>query len=187
MHELDTVTIGANNNAPLLNVERENDQFPILLINERVQAGDVFLFRFNCPRCKGELFESLPFGELACCGYEAYDHELKIGFRRMIVGVRRKQLSNSKILVRKILEKYNGLCTYCGNQTRSKFHIDHILALACGGTNDFSNLCLSCPECNELAHAKYFTSIETKRQYILIKKKHREVCSNGVRKHLNGF
>lgn len=38
-------------------------------------------------------------------------------------------------------------CNYCGD-TRGPYHIDHIIPLSRGGTNDEKNLCVSCATCN---------------------------------------
>lgn len=43
-------------------------------------------------------------------------------------------------------------CEYCRVRQLSiplaAFHIEHIIAIQHGGTDDLSNLCLSCPDCN---------------------------------------
>ena len=38
-------------------------------------------------------------------------------------------------------------CAYCGKEL-SLFHVDHIIPICKGGTNENSNLTLSCPKCN---------------------------------------
>lgn len=49
--------------------------------------------------------------------------------------------------IRALVEMQNGLCKYC-RKPLTKFHVDHIVALAKGGSNWPSNLCLACPSCN---------------------------------------
>ncbi len=39
-------------------------------------------------------------------------------------------------------------CTYCQTALGSKYHIDHMLPIARGGTNALTNLQLLCPKCN---------------------------------------
>lgn len=45
-----------------------------------------------------------------------------------------------------ILQK--GLCACCGAKLGKRFHLDHIIPLAKGGTNDDSNIQLLTPKCN---------------------------------------
>jgi 5-methylcytosine-specific restriction endonuclease McrA len=47
-----------------------------------------------------------------------------------------------------LLEKQGGRCVYCGTSIRSKYHADHIVPLARGGSNWISNIQLTCPTCN---------------------------------------
>lgn len=44
-------------------------------------------------------------------------------------------------------------CACCRVRLRGKGQIDHIIALACGGTNDASNLQLMCRTCNSAKRA----------------------------------
>ncbi len=55
-----------------------------------------------------------------------------------------------------VFERDQYLCQSCGkNQTHSKLTIDHIIALAIGGTNDLSNLQTLCFDCNRRKHDKH--------------------------------
>ena len=47
-----------------------------------------------------------------------------------------------------LLEKQRGKCVYCSVSIRSKYHADHIVPLARGGTNWITNIQLTCPKCN---------------------------------------
>ena len=42
----------------------------------------------------------------------------------------------------------NGRCFYCCKLLDGKWHVDHRIALSCGGENAMSNLCIACPTCN---------------------------------------
>lgn len=42
----------------------------------------------------------------------------------------------------------NGKCWWCGKSVKRKFHVDHIIPLAKGGSNKPNNICISCPTCN---------------------------------------
>lgn len=50
--------------------------------------------------------------------------------------------------IRVLMQKQNGCCNHCGCNIRSKYHIDHIIALTLGGSNWPCNLQLLCPPCN---------------------------------------
>jgi 5-methylcytosine-specific restriction endonuclease McrA len=46
-------------------------------------------------------------------------------------------------------------CYYCKNKTAGKTaHIDHIVPLSKGGAHSVTNLCASCPSCNQHKHDK---------------------------------
>lgn len=50
-----------------------------------------------------------------------------------------------------VKERAEYCCEYCRvaeSDRLSKFHIDHIIALKHGGTDDSNNLCLACYKCN---------------------------------------
>jgi len=50
-----------------------------------------------------------------------------------------------------VRERAGACCEYCRlGQTASfaRFHVDHIIAIKHGGTDDDVNLCLACPDCN---------------------------------------
>lgn len=41
-----------------------------------------------------------------------------------------------------------GLCAYCGCKLNGKYHVDHIIPLSRGGSNNADNLTLTCARCN---------------------------------------
>lgn len=50
---------------------------------------------------------------------------------------------------KKVYEKYNGLCAYCGDILwLDSFNVDHMIPKKKGGTNEFKNLMPSCRSCN---------------------------------------
>lgn len=54
--------------------------------------------------------------------------------------------------------KQNGFCYYCGEllykTLNSVYHIEHKIPISKGGSNDISNIALSCAECNFRKHDK---------------------------------
>ena len=59
-------------------------------------------------------------------------------------GPRRKDVSKE---ARRYVEERDVICVYCGCQD-GPYHIDHILPITRGGSNDVSNLALACAPCN---------------------------------------
>jgi len=56
----------------------------------------------------------------------------------------------SKSVRFEILRRDNFACRYCGLPAGVvQLHIDHVLPVAMGGTNDPANLTAACPDCNE--------------------------------------
>jgi hypothetical protein len=55
-------------------------------------------------------------------------------------------------------ERQEGFCYYCGELLYKSFdssvHIDHMTPISRGGSNDISNIALSCATCNLKKHAK---------------------------------
>jgi 5-methylcytosine-specific restriction endonuclease McrA len=52
---------------------------------------------------------------------------------------------------RRVREQSGDCCEYCRvsqSGRLARFHIDHIIAIKHGGTDDTENLCLACPDCN---------------------------------------
>ena len=53
----------------------------------------------------------------------------------------------SKNDIELLYKSQKGLCWWCG-KTVTKYHVDHRIPLARGGSNNPDNLCISCPTCN---------------------------------------
>lgn len=47
------------------------------------------------------------------------------------------------------MEAQGGLCVYChADVTGGEYHVDHVVPLVRGGSNDASNIQVTCPRCN---------------------------------------
>ena len=57
-----------------------------------------------------------------------------------------------------LFEQQEGLCYYCGRllfeSFKVPFHVEHKIPISIGGSNDISNIALSCKECNLRKHTK---------------------------------
>lgn len=56
--------------------------------------------------------------------------------------------------IKALLIAQKGRCYWCGNKTDTAFHVDHVIPLSRGGSNDPSNLVISCPFCNQSKGSK---------------------------------
>jgi 5-methylcytosine-specific restriction endonuclease McrA len=64
---------------------------------------------------------------------------------------RRARVAGGKLtpgLAERLLVSQRGLCACCGVPLAGKFHLDHIMPLALGGTNTDDNIQLLLPRCN---------------------------------------
>ena len=48
-------------------------------------------------------------------------------------------------------QRQKGKCYYC-HKHLTKYHVDHVIPLSRGGSNDPSNLVIACPLCNQKKH-----------------------------------
>lgn len=64
-----------------------------------------------------------------------------------------------------VFRRDNFTCQYCGRKAPTvELHVDHIIPVAKGGTNDFNNLITACYECNRGKFTKmpsYIRSAQT--------------------------
>lgn len=75
------------------------------------------------------------------------------------IGLKRKNYYRSSIPMatkKFVFGRDGNRCRYCGT-TEGDFHIDHIVPVIVGGTNDPANLCVACAPCN---HSKHATPLE---------------------------
>lgn len=56
--------------------------------------------------------------------------------------------------VARIFKAQRERCAYCRRSIKKDYHIDHIIAVSNGGTNNPNNIQLLCPECNMSKHSK---------------------------------
>lgn len=74
------------------------------------------------------------------------------------------KLSNG--ITNKLLTLQNNLCIVCRNKL-IKYHIDHIVPLSKGGSNDDYNVQLLCPSCNHQKNAKHPIDFMQQKGYLL--------------------
>jgi 5-methylcytosine-specific restriction endonuclease McrA len=80
----------------------------------------------------------------------------------------------TKATVRRLLSTYGRSCTYCYKDlTETNYHIDHIKPICAGGTNEFTNLAVTCAECNLMKSGKLFTDLAQIRAYLTYRKARR--------------
>lgn len=73
-------------------------------------------------------------------------------------------MSFSKTVRKKVYDKFDGHCAYCGEKIDLEdMEIDHVKSIRQGGTNDFDNLFPSCELCN---HYKNLMDLEGLREYL---------------------
>jgi hypothetical protein len=59
-----------------------------------------------------------------------------------------------ELLKRNQTDKKGRICCWWCKKPIDKWHIDHVIPIARGGTNTPGNLCLSCPSCNQSKSAR---------------------------------
>lgn len=139
-----------------------------IIIDETVQAGDTFLIKFKCNSCGNNNFND--WNNLTCyscrqkSGYFFEFSNDKSKFR-CLTGTRRKQIRFNKKKIATLKEIQGNACAYC-DLTMLDFHIEHVVPISFGGSNNISNIVLSCPSCNLKAGSKVFPSFADKRAWI---------------------
>ena len=92
--------------------------------------------------------------------------------RRLYKHTRRARvLSNGGFLsvdiVSKLMKLQKGLCVSCKKSLRKERHLDHIVAIANGGTNTDQNVQLLCPKCNFEKHVKHPVDFMREKGFLL--------------------
>lgn len=80
---------------------------------------------------------------------------------------------------RRIYKRDGGKCQYCAKRLATRFHVDHKVPRASGGTDDDGNLQLVCIACNgrkgKLSHDEYKDKLERTRKWARTLAKVREL------------
>jgi hypothetical protein len=140
----------------------------LLKVEETIQAGDIFLIRFKCFYCSS--YNLNDWNNLKCdtchmtCG-TFFDFDGGKSKFRCLTGTKRKSLRFGKKKIQMLREIQSNTCAYC-DQNLLNYHIDHVIPLSFGGTNNIGNLVLACPPCNLKAGSKVFPSFIAKRSFI---------------------
>lgn len=82
----------------------------------------------------------------------------------------KKRIADNKLsrnLAGKLLILQKGKCACCKQQLGKKYHLDHIMPLALGGTNTDSNIQLLRSTCNQQKHAKHPVDFMQQRGFLL--------------------
>lgn len=66
-----------------------------------------------------------------------------------------------------LMRKQKNRCPVCGVGISSKYHIDHVMPLALGGTNFINNIQLLCPPCNLSKGARHPMEFMRSRGFLL--------------------
>ena len=73
----------------------------------------------------------------------------------------------SKGIYQTLFAKQRGLCACCGAKLGSNYHLDHIMPLVLGGTNEDSNVQLLHSRCNLQKHAKHPIDFMQQKGFLL--------------------
>ena len=118
------------------------------------QTGEPFLLFKQKPICYDCYINLIPaIYEMSGAGDGGLIHFI---FQKLLVSShnrkQRIQIPRYKIILNKLLNKYNFKCIYC--KSTENLTIDHILPICRGGTHDFSNLQILCKSCNSKKGSK---------------------------------
>lgn len=88
-----------------------------------------------------------------------------IAKRRARIGATVGSLSDG--IVAKLIKLQKGRCACCGGALFDDYHLDHIIPLALGGTNEDSNIQLLHAKCNLQKHAKHPVDFMQQKGFLL--------------------
>ena len=81
--------------------------------------------------------------------------------------VRGAEGTHSSEDIQKLFSLQRGLCAVCQTDISGKNHVDHVMPLALGGTNDKTNLQLLCPTCNHSKSSKHPIDFMRQKGFLL--------------------
>lgn len=73
----------------------------------------------------------------------------------------------SKGLAAKLFKLQRGKCACCARPLGSKYHLDHVMPLALGGSNTDRNIQLLRPRCNQQKNAKHPVDFMQQRGFLI--------------------
>ena len=122
------------------------------------QGCIMYLCRCTCGNTKSIRGYSLQRGDSKSCGCKRGQHLLKHGLSRTTAYSRVKNNrryaaklnakgTHTAEQVLLLLEKQDNRCFYCKTELK-KWHQEHKVPLCRGGSDDISNIVISCPTCN---------------------------------------
>jgi hypothetical protein len=148
-------------------------KFGAVRLKEIIQAGDCFLIKLDCPKCKNEFLCDYEKAICPECDLSIKDIpivEPKRGDYRLLAGTRRRRIFGKKT-IQNLLDIQNRECAYCAiDISNIDFHVDHIKPVSFGGSNSLNNLVISCPQCNLTAYSFVFKDFYAKKEFILNKR-----------------
>jgi 5-methylcytosine-specific restriction endonuclease McrA len=62
--------------------------------------------------------------------------------------------SHTLVEIAQMVRDQEGACAYCGKEFGDRYHVDHMMPLSRGGTNDWTNLAITCVFCNLSKHTQ---------------------------------
>jgi len=74
---------------------------------------------------------------------------------------------NSIHLVDEIMKAQRGMCVACKISLKNGYHIDHVMPIKLGGSNERTNLQLLCPTCNLQKKARHPVDFMQSRGFLL--------------------
>jgi len=69
--------------------------------------------------------------------------------------------------IKQLLQLQKGRCAVCRIDIRPAYHVDHVVPVALGGSNDKANLQLLCPTCNHSKSAKHPIDFMQQKGFLL--------------------
>lgn len=76
--------------------------------------------------------------------------------------VRNSHGSHTAEDIKKQYEEQGGKCFYCKKDVSKDYHVDHVIPLSRGGSNNPDNLVIACPTCNTSKGAKLLSEWKNK-------------------------